>query len=140
MLKKHYREEYCSLLKILAIAYSFKDEIELHELSIALRFFSATNGNLSSTVDLVRDASIMSKEEERTKDESLFSDVIKSYGVADELNAFILPLEKLQLRELLNHSDWHFGYKANKNSIIDAEYATYGVTKSKKIYPINSVA
>ncbi|GFR65830.1 bacterial TniB family protein [Elysia marginata] len=138
--QKTFSDDYRRLLKMLANAYGFTGVMELHEFSIALRFFSATNGNLSSTVNLIRDASIMSKEEDKARDQSLFSDVITSYGIEDEFNAFILPLEKLELRELIIHSDWHFGYKANKNSIIDAEYATYGVTTNRKIYTIDGVA
>lgn len=32
------------------------------------------------------------------------------------------------------HSDWHFGYRANKNAIIDAEYVEFGVSKGNKVF------
>ena len=66
--------------------------------------------------------------------------MIKNYGVDDRHNPFLLPLEKLELRELLVHSDWLFGNRANKNAIIDAEYANYGVTADKKIYSLSGAA
>ena len=73
-------------------------------------------------------------------DITIFSDVIKAYGVSDDNNPFIIPIESLEIRELIVHSDWQFGYKANKNSIVEAEYAAYGVTSNHKIFSLTGVA
>ena len=137
---KVYRDDYRRLLKLLADAYDLSPAIPLEELSISLCFFSFTHGNLRSTANLVCDAFMFASMHNKRVNQSLLAEVIKNYGVDDSLNPFLLPLEKLELRELLIHSDWHFGYRANKNSIIDAEFASFGVTADKKIYSLSGAA
>ena len=132
--KKEFRDDYRRLLKLLAEAYGFTKKIHLESVSMALRVFSATSGNLRATANLVRDAYMMLDMENRPANIQLFADVVSSYGVEEEYNSFLLPVEKLVIRELIVHSDWHFGYRANKNSIIDAEYVDYGVSKDNKIF------
>lgn len=133
---KEHKNDYRRLLKLLGKAYGLSEHIELEETSVTIRFFSATSGNLATTVNLVSDAFMMSEMENREVDLNLFACVLESYGVDSSFNPFLLPIEKLVLRELVVHSDWHFGYRANKNSIIDAEYAEFGVSGERKIYSL----
>ncbi len=130
------RDDYRRLLKSLADAYNLSKYIKLEELSLALRFFSFSNGNLRTTANLVRDAYIFSKMNNIMIDIGSFADVVRAYGMSDDYNPFLLSIDKLELRELLVYSDWHFGYRADKNSVISAEFSTYGVTTDKKIYSI----
>lgn len=132
--KKEDRDDYRRLLKFLAEAYGFDKKIQLESVSMALRVFSATSGNLRATSNLVRDAYVMLDMENRPANIQLFADVLSNYGVEEKYNSFLLPVEKLVIRELIVHSDWHFGYRANKNSIIDPEYVDYGVSKGNKIF------
>ncbi|WP_039916588.1 TniB family NTP-binding protein [Cellvibrio mixtus] len=138
--QKEYREDYRRLLKLLADAYEISKDIKLEELSMALRFFGATNGNLAITSDLIFDAFMRSKMENKKVDIALLAGVLGDYGIHDDCNPFLLPIEKLELKELIVYSDWHFGNRANKNSIIEAEYAMYGVTSDKKLYAVSGVA
>ncbi|WP_053980718.1 ATP-binding protein [Marinagarivorans algicola] len=137
---REYRADYRRLLKLLASAYGLSGKVKIDDLSFALRFFSATSGNLRATANLICDAYMASKMKNKSVDRDLFASVLKDYGVHDDFNSFVLPLEKIELKELIVHSDWHFGYRANKNAIIDAEYAVFGVTKDKKVYSASSVA
>jgi hypothetical protein len=136
--RKSELDEYRRLLKILSDAYHISNEIKLEEISVTYRIFAATNGNLSATAELIGDAYMLSKMKDAAVDFQIFADVMSSYGVADNENPFLLPLEKLELRELIVHSDWYFGYRANKNSIIEAEYAVYGIAKNNNLYTKNS--
>lgn len=133
---REYKNDYRRLLKLLGDAYGFSKLINLEDLSNTFRFFSATSGNLAATADLVSDAYVMSEMKSMTIDVDLFARVLKSYGVDENNNPFLLPLEKLVLRELVVHSQWNFGTRANKNSIIDAEYAEYGISDNRKIYSL----
>ncbi|QIL91248.1 AAA family ATPase [Microbulbifer sp. SH-1] len=134
------RDDYRRLLHFVSSAYGFTESIKLEEVSTAFRFFSATSGNLKLTLKLIQDAFIQQKMTGEKVGNNLFADIIKSYGVIDECNPFLLPVERLVLRELVTHSDFHFGYRANKNAIIDAEYIEFGVSKSNKLYVVNNVA
>ena len=138
--KKNWRDDYRRLLKLLGDAYQISGKIQLEELSTTYRFFTATSGNLSSTSVLIRDAYMMSEMEGRSIDLSLFAEVVRGYGFEDECNQFLLPLDKLELRELIHSSDWNFGYRANKNAIIDAEYALYGITSDRRLITIRGAA
>lgn len=131
---KEDRDDYRRLLRLLADAYGLSAQIKLEDVSTALRCFGATSGNLAATANLVCDAYIMSEMESKKVDLVIFADVLRSYGIDDQFNSFLLPMEKLVLRELIVHSDWHFGCRANKNAIIDAEYVEYGVSKGNKVY------
>lgn len=137
---KDQRDDYRRLLKMLSEAYRISSGIKLEELSVTYRFFAATDGNLSNTAELISDAYILSRMEGRIIDLRLFADVVASYGVPADNNPFLLPLDKLELREIVVHSDWRFGHRANKNSIVDAEYAVYGIASNKKIYFLGGVA
>lgn len=133
---KEYRTDYRRLLKLLANAYGLSGKEKIDGLSFALRFFSATSGNLRATANLICDAYMLSKMKNKSVDRDLFASVVRDYGAHDDFNPFVLPLEKLVLRELIVHSDWNFGYRANKNAIIDAEFVEYGVAKGNKIYSL----
>lgn len=138
--EKNERDNYRRLLKMLCDAYRISDDMRAEDIPFTYRIFTATSGNLSMTVNLIRDVYMLSDMEGKPKDLQLFADVMRGYGVADSINPFLMPLEKLELRELIVNSDWHFGYRANKNSIIDAEYAVYGISSNQKIYMIDGVA
>lgn len=132
--EKKARDDYRRLLKLLGDYYGISKSLKIEDVSFALRCFAATSGNLSSTANLICDAYILSDMEEKVIDFKLFADVVRRYGVEDDSNAFLLPLEKLVLRELVVHSDWSFGHRANKNAIIDAEFIEYGILKENKIF------
>lgn len=133
---KEDKDDYRRLLKLLAEAYGLNNYIKLEEMSVTLRFFSATSGNLAMTADLISEAFMMSEMESKEVNVDLFACVLESYGVDSSINSFLIPIENLVLRELVVNSDWHFGYKANRNSIIDAEYVEFGVTEGRKIYSL----
>lgn len=133
-------DNYRRLLKMLSSAYQIPAEMKLEEISITYRIFAATSGNLSSTASLIADAHMLSEMEDKRVDLNLFADVIRSYGFDDSVNPFLLPLESLELRELIVHSDWHFGHRANKNSIIDAEHVVYGIASNKRLFTISGAA
>lgn len=120
---KENRDDYRRLLKLLGDYYKISKSMKLEDVSFALRCFSATNGNVSSTSNLIFDAFILSDMENKKVDLQIFADVVRNYGVEDDYNSFKLPLEKLVFRELITHSDWDFSRSANKNSIVSAEYA-----------------
>lgn len=131
--QKSERDNYRRLLKMLSDAYQISGEMKLEEISNTYRIFSATSGNLSATAGLIADVYMLSCMEGRPIDLKLFAAVMRGYGVDDGNNPFIVPLEKLELRELVDYSDWYFGYRANKNSIINAEYAVFGLASGNKL-------
>lgn len=135
--QKEERDNYRRLLKMLSDAYQISTKMKLEEIPVTYRIFAATSGNLSATASLIGDAYMLSKMEEKPINLNLFAHVMKTYGVDDSVNPFLLPLDQLELRELIVHSDWHFGYRANKNSIVGAEYVVYGVASNRRLYTIS---
>ena len=70
-----------------------------------------------------------------------FASVVCDYGMTDDkLNMFLIPVDKLKLKELTCHSDWAFTDRANKNSIIVAEYTEYIILKEEGVYRLRSLA
>ncbi len=138
--QKNERDNYRRLLKMLSSAYQIPREMKLEDISTTYRVFAATRGNLSATASLIGDVYMLSEMEDKAIDLSLFAEVVRSYGLDDSVNPFLLPLEHLELRELIVHSDWHFGHRANKNSIVDAEYVVYGISPNNRLFTIDGVA
>lgn len=138
--QKNERDNYRRLLRMLSDAYQITTDIKLEDIFVTYRMFAATSGNLSSTAGLISDAYMLSKMEDKVIDLNLFADVMRSYGIDDIVNPFLLPLEQLELRELIVPSDWHFGYRANKNSIVEPEYVVYGIASNKKLYTIDGAS
>lgn len=136
--KKEYWDDYRKLLKLIANNYGFPNEFKVDDKLTSLRIFGFTNGNLRHTSNLLSDVYIRSKMDNKIIDLALFAMVVYEYGIPDNRNPFLVPLEKIELRELIVHSDWHFGYRRNKTPLINAEYATYGVTSDKKIFSIDA--
>lgn len=136
--KKEYWDDYRKLLKLIANNYGFPNEFKVDDKLISLRIFGFTNGNLRHTSNLLSDVYLRSKMENKNIDLALFAMVVYEYGTPDNRNPFLVPLEKLELRELIVHSDWHFGYRRNKTPLITAEYAIYGVTTENKIFSIGA--
>ncbi|MDO8909524.1 MAG: TniB family NTP-binding protein [Pseudohongiella sp.] len=132
--KVEQRDDFRRLLKLLADAYGLSEYFKIEDLSTSLRFFGATSGNLAATVNLISDAYIMWQMKNKKVDIKLFADVVSSYGTSDSENSFIVPMDKLVLRELAINSDFEFGKSANRNKIIQAEYIEYGVTSENKMF------
>jgi hypothetical protein len=138
--KKEYMDDYRRLLTLIAGSYGFSTEFRVEQRSNTLRIFAVTEGNLRATSNLLADAYIMSKMENKKLDLELLARVVSSYGLDDSHNPFILPLEAIELRELIHHSDWHFGYRGNKSPMVNAEYAVFGVTAKNKIFQMHGAA
>lgn len=135
-----YLSEYRKLLKKLSDYYEFPEKLEMYGKVMALRIFSFSSGNLRDTVILVRDVYIHSLQQSKGVTIGTFRRVVRGYGVEDEINPFSIDLDKLRLREMVCHSDWRFGSRSKEKSIIDGEYAVYGISKDTKIFTIDRVA
>lgn len=138
--EKEYRDDYRKLLSLLGKEYQIDMEIKLGGQEMAIRVFGQTFGNMRRTANLIRDAYIESEVQGVNMSLETFARVVKGYGVPDESNSFLLPVHEIELRELVNYSDWKFGTQANKNSVVEADYAVFGVAKNNKIYYKSDVA
>lgn len=129
-------DDYKKLLKLLAGFYQFGSEYLIHKADFALRIFGYTNGNLRRTVELIRDVYIFKVTNVTKNAMESFSCVLKSYGISDEENVFCRPLDQIILYEHVQYSDWSFGQRTDKKSIVESEYKSYGITAGKSIYLI----
>lgn len=138
--KKEYLDDYRRLLRLTADAYGFPKEFRIEKIANTLRIFSATEGNLRATSNLLADVYIMSKMESKKVSLDLFSRVVSAYGLDDLYNPFVLPIEKIELRELIHHSDWNFGCRRNKSPMVSASYVVFGVTPNSQVFKLHGVA
>lgn len=126
------RDDYRKFLKLLVKSYDLA--IQLEKLELTYRVFAATDGVLSSTVELVSDASILSKMNNEPIDISLLAKTLRSYGVSDSENSFLININNLTIRELVKHSDWEFNSRPNKNAHVKGEYCVYGISNDGKLF------
>jgi len=127
---------YRRLLKMLGSAHNVSDIVTLEEVTVALRIFCYTRGNLRQTVELVSDFKIDCKTGHARKSIEGLGDVIKTRGYPDSQNPFFVPKEKLTLSELVTHTDYRLGARSGAKAVVDAEYVDYGVTKDDKLYSL----
>jgi nucleoside-triphosphatase THEP1 len=131
---KIYQNDYRKLLKFLGDSYSISEYFHLEDIAVAFRCFSATNGNMGLTADLVRNAYIISDMQKKPFSIQSLAEAIKEYGLPNGHNPFMMKIEDLSFRELIVHSDWTYGRRANRNSIIDAQYVVYGITSAYEFF------
>lgn len=126
------RDDYRKFLKLLANSY--KMDLVLEKLEITYRIFAATDGVVSSTVELVSDACILSRMNNEPMELSLLAKTMESYGVPDSENPFLVDIKNLIIKELVKHSDWKFNSRANKNAHIEGEYCLFGISADGKLF------
>lgn len=131
--KKLYRNEYRMLLRTLASRYKFPESVQLHKFDFLLKIFSHTEGNLRETAGLVRDVYLDALMCQTKIDYKSFPQLLSQRGVKDDQNPFLKELKNIDLREMIEHTDYRLGQTGNKKSIVDAKYATYCVDKNNEI-------
>lgn len=125
------RDDYRKFLKLLARSYDLN--IALETLETTYRIFAATEGVISNTVELISDASIFAKMNNVNMDVHLLAKTMSSYGVPDSENPFLIDIRAIVIKELINHSDWQFNSRANRNAHIEGEYCLFCISSEGQI-------
>ena len=128
---KSERDDYRRFLKLLARSYEL--DITLESLETTYRVFAATEGIVSNTVELVSDASILAKMNNENMDTLLLAKTMRSYGVPDSENPFLIDIKAILIKELVKHSDWQFNARANKNAHVEGEYCLFEISAEGKL-------
>lgn len=137
--ERNSRDDYKTLVSFLFQHYQISKKLEISNKELLVRLFAYTSGNMRRTVELIRNVYVESDLTESPFSIELFSRVLRSRGLSDSENPFVLPLEELTLYELAVHSDWNSKAKLGEYSIVQPQYTAYGVSSDLKLFKMAPV-
>src|SRR5690606_5016726 len=97
------------------------------------RLFAYSSGIIRTISGQIIRAASLAESAGKPIDLACFQDAIRSRGIKDHNNVFIMPVTELRLREIVNSSKWTQQKSYNKESFQSAEFKTYRLTKKLEL-------
>ena len=113
--------------------YEFASDFSLREPETAYRLFAYSSGIIRAIRGQIIRAASLAEAAGKPIDLACFQDAIRSRGIKDHNNVFIMPVPELRLREIVNSSKWTQQKSYNKESFQSAEFKTYRLTKKLEL-------
>ena len=113
--------------------YEFASDFSLREPETAYRLFAYSSGIIRAIRGQIIRAASLAEAAGKPIDLACFQDAIRSRGIKDHNNVFIMPVTELRLREIVNSSKWIQQKSYNKESFQSAEFKTYRLTKKLEL-------
>ena len=113
--------------------YEFASDFSLREPETAYRLFAYSSGIIRAIRGQIIRAASLAEAAGKPIDLACFQDAIRSRGIKDHNNVFIMPVTELRLREIVSSSKWTQQKSYNKESFQSAEFKTYRLTKKLEL-------
>ncbi|MBV02479.1 MAG: hypothetical protein CL800_08830 [Citromicrobium sp.] len=120
-------------LELFSAGYDFASDFSLLERETAYRLFAYSSGIIRTISGQIIRAASLAEAAGKPIDLACFQDAIRSRGIKDHNNVFIMPVTELRLREIVNSSKWIQQKSYNKESFQSAEFKTYRLTKKLEL-------
>ena len=120
-------------LELFSAGYDFASDFSLLERETAYRLFAYSSGIIRTISGQIIRAASLAEAAGEPIDLACFQDAIRSRGIKDHNNVFIMPVTELRLREIVNSSKWTQQKSYNKESFQSAEFKTYRLTKKLEL-------
>ena len=120
-------------LELFSAGYEFANDFSLLERETAYRLFAYSSGIIRAIRGQIIRAASLAEAAGKPIDLACFQDAIRSRGIKDHNNVFIMPVTELRLREIVNSSKWIQQKSYNKESFQSAEFKTYRLTKKLEL-------
>ena len=120
-------------LELFSAGYDFASDFSLLERETAYRLFAYSSGIIRTISGQIIRAASLAEAAGKPIDLACFQDAIRSRGIKDHNNVFIMPVTDLRLREIVNSSKWTQQKSYNKESFQSAEFKTYRLTKKLEL-------
>ena len=113
--------------------YEFASDFSLREPETAYRLFAYSSGIIRAIRGQIIRAASLAEAAGKPIDLACFQNAIRSRGIKDHNNVFIMPVTELRLREIVSSSKWTQQKSYNKESFQSAEFKTYRLTKKLEL-------
>jgi len=120
-------------LELFSAGYDFANGFSLLERETAYRVFAYSSGIIRTISGQIIRAASLAESAGKPIDLACFQDAIRSRGIKDHNNVFIMPVTELRLREIVSSSKWTQQKSYNKESFQSAELKTYRLTKKLEL-------
>lgn len=120
-------------LALFSTGYEFAKDFSLLERETAYRLFAYSSGIIRTISGQIIRAASLAESAGKPIDLACFQDAIRSRGIKDHNNVFIMPVTELRLREIVSSSKWTQQKSYNKESFQSAEFKTYRLTKKLEL-------
>jgi len=118
-------DQYIKFISLFSRNFDFDEKFSLSELENAYRLFAYSSGVVRATVGQIIKATNIAKSRNQGVDLECFQEALRSRGIKDESNVFIIPVKKLELREIVDKSRWVQQKSYRKERFKSAEYKIY---------------
>jgi hypothetical protein len=124
---------FVKFLELFTKNYNFAKNFSLTDYEMAYRLFAYSSGLMRAIIGQLLRAASLAESEAKPIDLTCFQKAIRSRGIKDDDNVFIMPIKELRLREIVNSSKWIQQKSYRKESFQSAEYKTYKITKKLEL-------
>ncbi|WP_299581531.1 ATP-binding protein [uncultured Microbulbifer sp.] len=124
---------FIKFIELFSKSYEFANGFSLSEPETAYRLFAYSSGIIRAIRGQIIRAANLAKSAGKPIDLACFLEAIRSRGIKDQNNVFIMPVTELRLREIVSSSRWTQQKSYNKESFQSAEFKTYRLTKKLEL-------
>lgn len=111
----------------------FSDGFKITDKEVAYRLFAYSSGVTRAITGIISKADRVARKEGKAMDLSCFQEVVRSQGVPDSGNAFLVPVQDLRLSELVRSSQWVAEKSYRKDKFKGAVFKTYRLNNNLEL-------
>ncbi|MEC8811516.1 MAG: ATP-binding protein [Pseudomonadota bacterium] len=126
-------EHFIKFLEMFSKNYEFDVGFSLTDVEMAFRLFAYSSGVVRATTGQIIRAANVAKAAGTPINLNCFQEAIRSRGIRDDNNVFLMPIEELKLREIVNSSQWVQQKSYNKQRFQSAKFETYSLTEKLEL-------
>lgn len=124
---------FVTFLKLFSKNYEFENGFTLTNPESAYRLFAYSSGIIRAIKGQIVQAANIAAAAGKPIDLACFQEAIRSRGIKDENNVFVMPVTELRLREIVNSSEWIQQKSYSKERFKSAQFKTYMLTKKLEL-------
>ncbi|MBA56395.1 MAG: hypothetical protein CMK89_18245 [Pseudomonadales bacterium] len=128
---------FVKFIELYSKSYEFASDFSLSDREIAYRLFAYSSGIVRAITGQIIKTANLSRAAGKPIDLAFFQEAIRSRGIKDANNVFIMPLTELRLREIVNPSQWIQQKSYRKERFQSAQFKSYMLTKKLELIESN---
>lgn len=124
---------FMKFIDLFSKAYEVEDGFSLSDPEMAYRLFAYSSGIVRATTGHIVKAGSIAKSNGIKINLWCLQEAIRSRGIKDDCNVFMMPITELRLREIVNPSRWVQQKSYREERFKSAEFRTFMLTKKMEL-------
>lgn len=128
--------QYIKFIKLFGKSFEFDESFSFDDIENSYRLFAYSSGIVRATTGQIVRASIIAKSQNKKINLKCFQEALRTRGIKDEKNDFLISVTDLELREVVVESRWIQQKSYHKERFVSAVFNTYKLDKNLKLFPL----